>query len=115
MKHILWLLAVCVLSVSCGKKDETKPSSSSTSQGNPVTAPVDYLGAVGKAQQQAVKTIELTSITQAIRLFEAQEDRLPKDLNELVTKKYLPEIPPPPAGQKLDYNPKTGELKMVKQ
>jgi hypothetical protein len=37
---------------------------------------------------------------------------MPKDLNELVPK-YLKSIPAPPPGTKFDYNPATGEVKVV--
>jgi len=34
-------------------------------------------------------------------------------LNELVSPDYLPRLPEPPTGMKYDYNPQTGELKIV--
>ena len=57
-----------------------------TSSGNPLTAPVDYLNAAAKAQQSAVKTVDVTSLNKALELFNVQEGRFPKDLNELVAK-----------------------------
>ena len=83
------------------------------SAGNPLTAPVDYLGAAGKAKRAAEKTVDTVGLNQAIQLFQAQEGRLPKTLDELVSKRYVSSIPAPPAGMKYDYNPQTGQLRVV--
>lgn len=102
-----------VLAVGCGQKDEKKPAAGSGAGENPVTAPVDYLGAVSKAKQRAERTVDEASLKKAIEMFQAQEGRLPKSLNELVRPEYLPSLPQPPAGMKFDYNPSTGEIKVV--
>jgi hypothetical protein len=83
------------------------------SSGNPVTAPVDYLGAVGQAQKRAVKTIDTASLNQAIQLFYSMENRFPKDLNELVAERYIGKIPDAPQGMKIVYNAKDGQVKIV--
>ena len=44
-----------------------------------------------------------------------QEGRFPNDLKELVEKKYMPVVPTPPAGSKLDYDAKAGTVKIVSQ
>jgi len=36
-------------------------------------------------------------------------------LNELVSPNYLPRLPSPPPGMKFDYNPATGQVKVVPQ
>jgi hypothetical protein len=103
--------------VGCGKK-ETPPAqptnAPATASGNPLTAPVDYLGAVAKAKKVADKTVGAAGFNQAIQMFQASEGRLPKTLNELVPD-YLPSLPAPPAGMKYDYNPATGQFKVVAQ
>lgn len=96
----------------CGKDAGPSPSPGSSS-GNPVTAPVDYLGAVGKAKHAADKSVANAGLQQAIKLFYAQEGRFPKDLNELVQPDYLKEIPPPPTGMKYSYDASSGALKAV--
>ena len=88
MKTLASFLTVAVLFVAgCGKKDAA-PSATATdsapSSGNPLTAPVDYLGAVSKAQKTAVKVLDVSSVNKAIQEFNAGEGRYPKDLNELV-------------------------------
>jgi hypothetical protein len=110
------------LLAGCG---ERSPSSSDTSaasstsvsdnsSGNPVTAPVDYLGAVAQGRQSALKTIDTAQLKQAIQNFQATEDRPPASLDELVAKGHLRQLPAPPPGMKLQYDPKTGAVSIVK-
>jgi len=118
--HFLVLALTAVLLTACGNKHSGKPASStkstagSTNKIGFATAPVDYLGAVAQAQKYAVKTIDVSYINQAIQLFNAQEGRLPKDLNELVPN-YVGKLPKPPYGTKLVYDAATGTVKVVKQ
>jgi hypothetical protein len=90
-------------------------TNTASSSGNPVTAPVDYLGAVVRAQQTAVKTVDTVSLNQAIQQFEVDKGRNPKDLNELVEQKYIPKLPQPPYGTKLVYDANTGTVKVEKE
>lgn len=102
----------------CGKKEpaaSAPPPQRSAAPAQPLSAPADYLGAVSKGQKSAIKTIDLASLGQAIKLFEVEEGRLPKDLNELVAEKYLPGLPAPPPGTKFVYDPNTGNVRVVKQ
>ncbi len=109
--HPFLILMAGLIFLGCHKKEEPKPEASSI--GNPVTAPVDYLGAIAKAKKMTEKTVETVGLQKTIDLFQAQEGRLPKDLNELVASGYLSKVPPPPAGMKLDYSPVTGQVKVV--
>jgi len=113
----LWTFAGLVL-VGCGD-NANQPAASSTnaasSGGSVLTAPVDYLRAAGKAQQSAIKTIDTASLNQAIQMFNVQKGRNPKDLNELVQEKFIPQLPPVPAGSKLSYDPDSGQVSVVKQ
>lgn len=114
-----WCFSLAVLTVTTGCGDNSnkpaQPTNAATGGGSALTAPVDYLGAMGKAQQSAVKTIDTASLKQAIQMFQVDKGRLPKDLNELVQEKFLPRIPETPSGTRLDYDPNTGEIKVVKQ
>jgi hypothetical protein len=78
-------------------------------------APVDYLSTVAKAQQSAVKTVDTAFINHAIEMFNVEEGHLPKDLDELVAKKYLPKIPEAPFGSEIVYDAKAGTVKVVKK
>ena len=118
MKSSLMLGAVLgLVLVGCGDSSN-KPATNSTNTptgGNVLTAPVDYLNSAAKGQQSAVKTVDVTSLNKALDLFNVQEGRFPKDLNELVAKKYIPEIPTPPFGTKIEYDANAGTVKVVKQ
>jgi len=105
------ILVAGLLFFGCKKKEaaETKPSPS------PVTAPADYLGAAAKAKKSVEGTVDKVGLQKTIDLFQAQEGRLPKSLNELVGPNYLSALPAPPPGMKFDYSPVTGQVKVVPQ
>jgi hypothetical protein len=115
MKSLIPILVLAVVAAGsgCGKKEEPKKPAEGTSSGNPLTAPVDYLGAVGKAKTTVTKNLDLANVAQAVKMFEAAEERLPKSLSELVEKGYLPKLPVAPQGQKLSYDANTGQVKLV--
>jgi hypothetical protein len=109
MKALLLVVpAACLCLWGCGKKSEPAKVGD-----NPITAPVDYLGAVNKAQKSAVKTLGTVSLDQAIKTFFEQENRYPKSLDELVSSGTLPKLPAPPNGMKFDYDPAAGTIKIV--
>jgi hypothetical protein len=123
MKHAMSALALgAFLSgiVGCGgESTSSTPQSynaaiSNNSSGNPLSAPVDYLGAVAKGKQSAVNSIDISQLKPAIQNFQITEDRFPASLDELVSKGYLRQIPAAPYGMKLQYDPKTGTVSMVK-
>jgi hypothetical protein len=132
------LVAAMILAGGCNKKQAAPPAAPATNtstadatsaettnaapaakpekkaeSGNPITAPVDYLGAVAQAQQTAIKKIDLSYITHAIQQFNAEEGRNPKDLDELVSTHYLNKIPAAPFGKKLQYDATTGAVTVV--
>ncbi len=103
-------LSVLLLVVGCERKPAAKPADSGNS---PVTAPLDYLAAQGKAKKFAEKTITAAELTSAIQKFNAMEDRFPADLNELVREHYLQGPPAAPAGMRWHYDPQTGAVRLV--
>ncbi len=118
MKYLTGLaLAGLGLLAGCGRSPDKTATSGQTnpaaSSGNPITAPVDYLGAVGQAQKQAARVVELVQIQQALRQFHAAEGRYPKDLQELVKEGYLPALPRLPRGYRIEYNPASGQVRAV--
>lgn len=113
MKAITFLILLAGLAlVGCNKKE---PASTPPPKGseNPLDAPGRYGGALVQAQKQAVKTVDLAGLNQAIKLYQTQEGHFPKELKDLVGPDYLPKLPEPPNGMKFDYNPSTGEVKVV--
>jgi hypothetical protein len=131
MKSWLSLLPIMGLFLAgCGEKPQVAAPSPSTnastpgapatmftnnSSGSPITAPVDYLGSLGRGKESAIKTVDVAQLTQAIQMFNVDEGRFPTNLNELVEKQLIPKIPDAPYGLKLDYDPTTGEVRVVHQ
>jgi hypothetical protein len=110
------ILMAGLLFIGCGKKPKAQPQAAQTatnSSGNPLNAPAEYLGAAVRARQTALKTVGTVNLQQTIRTFQGQEGRSPRDLNELVSAKYLSVLPTPPMDMKFDYNPANGEVKVV--
>jgi len=108
------LFAAAVLLAGCGgSSDDTDAAATNSGAGNPLTAPADYVGAVGAAHRQADRVTDLTSITRAVQAFQAGEDRLPASLQELVSEGYLPRLPDPPRGSRFEYDPSTGRVRIV--
>jgi hypothetical protein len=113
MKIPALLSLVSVLSFAGCKKEEppSQPVAAPPSP-SPILAPVEYLGANATGKKNAEKTIDTVSLNRAVQAFSASEGRLPKDLSEL-SPLYLPKLPPPPYGMKYDYDPASGEVKVV--
>ena len=106
------LLLAGILSSGCGKGDSTAPKPTNTaSSGNPITAPVDYLGAINQAQKRAGKVISTAGLDQAIKMYQATEGKFPPSLNALVPD-YLHSIPAAPNGMNYTYDPATGVIKV---
>ena len=116
MPVYVYLAAASLFLGGCGNNSsKTAQTTNSTSSGNPLTAPVDYLGALGNAQKLAVKTVDVASLNQAIQMFNVQEGRFPKDLHELLESKLIDKLPDAPYGMKLEYDANTGKVTVVKQ
>lgn len=104
--HLPVIAAASVLLAACGDKDAPAGT-------NPANAPTDYLGAVAKGKKKSEATVANLQVAPAIQQFQAAEGRFPKSLQELVEEGYLTAQPQAPNGMKPDYNPETGEFKMV--
>ena len=114
MKAYFLALSAGMLLAGCGGESSAPTASTNKqSSGNPITAPVDYLEAVNKGKKTAVKVADLASVRQAIQLFHNEEERYPKDLNELITKQYIPALPAPPYKMKYQYNAANGQVTIV--
>jgi hypothetical protein len=118
MKSTCLLGVACLLTFAgCGDKSNSGAvgGTNAASSGNPVDAPADYMRAAAKGQQDAVKTVGTSSVKAAIDAFSADKGRYPKDLDELVSAKYLPKIPDSPYGMKMTYDANNGTVNVVKQ
>jgi len=110
----LMLVAAALVLGGCGKEQSSPPPTAAPSAAPP-SAQAGYLGTLVKGQQVAIKTIDVTALNEEVRLFNVQEGRNPKDLNELVTKQYLGALPNPPAGMKLVYDAAEGKVSVAPQ
>ena len=111
---LVLLVGVSLLVGGCGGSNSSSSGGTNTaSSGNPLDAPGGYLKALGNGQQKAVKTVDTTSLDKAIQMFNVDQGRNPRDLNELVEKKYIPIIPDAPYGMKLEYDASSGSVKVV--
>jgi len=117
MKNSFWLLVLAgAWAAGCGDgPGNSSPATNAPAASTPASAAGDYLGAMARSQQLAVKTIDTAAINSAIQLFQVDKGRLPKDLNELVQEKFLPKIPATPPGTRLDYDAATGRVRVVNQ
>ncbi len=103
---------VLALTILTGCNDHSNSGQGTANTRSPVTAPLDYLAAQGQAKKHSEKVISLVEIQQAIQQFNAMEERLPRDLNELVAQHYLGKMPSPPRGQRFLYDPQTGSIRV---
>ena len=75
---------------------------------------LDYGGTLVNAKKTADKTIDVAALDQEVQLFNVQEGRYPKTLEEL-TPNYISKIPVAPLGYKIEYDATKGEVTVVKQ
>jgi hypothetical protein len=113
--HSLMLFATVLVLAGCGNNQGGSSQTNSASAGAAPVPAGNYLDTLANSRDRAVKVIDTAALTQAVQMFNATEGRYPKDLEELVTNKLIAEIPQTPRGKKLDYNPATGEVKLVDQ
>lgn len=113
--ELLAFVLVTVLgSTGCSRSTAPAPATSTNapaSSAQPLTAPVDYVGAVGRAGQHSAQVVDLAQVRQAIQQFHAGEDRYPQNLEELVKEGYLAKLPKLPAGREYRYDPATGQVR----
>lgn len=107
MKHLFLIpVAAGLLLTGCGDDSSKKAAAADK--------PAGYLSTLVEAKKSSEKKIDVAYINQAIQMFNVQEGRLPKTLQEL-TPNYIGKIPELPLGFKLDYNAAKGEVKVVAQ
>ncbi len=110
------LVAAALVMGGCGKEQNSPPPAAAPAPAaTPANAPAGYIGALARGQQVAIKTVDVASLNENVRLFNVQEGRNPKDLDELVTKQYLGALPHPPAGMKFVYDAVQGKVTVAPQ
>lgn len=113
----LSVIATAMLLAGCSgsNSNNTPPSATNNLTATDAKLGNDYLSTLTKADKSMQKTIDTTSLNNTISQFQVAEGRYPKDLNELVQKKYLGKIPTAPYGYKLNYDSENGTVTVVTQ
>jgi len=111
MKVTLFPLVIGLLGSACSKQSE--PNINENSSGNPVSAPVDYLGAVNKGRKKAMIDTGLMQVNSALNQFKATKLKPATSLQQLISEGLLAELPQLPAGMKWQYDPQTGEASVA--
>ena len=121
MKMTFLILTATLFLVGCGNKSSTPSTSSAPPANNttasapaPAPAPAGYLGTLVQAQKSSDNKIDTAYLNQAVQQFNVAEGRYPTNLQEL-TPNYVAKIPDSPLGYKLNYDPKSGTVTVVKQ
>ena len=111
------MIVVAMLLAGCSgsNSDNTPPAATNNLTATDAKLGNDYLSTLTKADKSMTKTIDTSSLNNTISQFQVAEGRYPKDLNELVEKKYLGKIPTPPHGYKLNYDADNGTVTVVPQ
>jgi hypothetical protein len=104
---IFVFVAAAFLLAGCGDKSSSKMAADTN-------APSGYLGTLVDEKKSSDKKIDVAYLNQAVQLFNVQEGRYPKTLEEL-TPNYVAKIPDAPIDFKIDYDPIKGEVKVVAQ
>jgi hypothetical protein len=107
----LGLVATAAL-VGCG--DSASKTAAPSKERNAATAPLDYLAVQGQAKKHSEVVASLAQVQQALQQFRTTEDRWPENLQELVRAGLLARVPSMPAGQRIDYDPRTGTVRAAR-
>ena len=120
MKHG-WIALLLLFAVGCGSQSAGTQATTSSGQMKKKARtsgdsslkkvlkdsdPTRYLDITLHAPKKAQKKLNLISIQESLKAFQAINGRWPKSLEELQQNGYA--IPKPPAGLKYQYDPKTG-------
>src|SRR5205809_247030 len=118
LKRLFFLTALAFS--GCGKKGGTPATQGNGDHATTATSVVAMNkpgtpGYIPPAESQVFVVngqIDLAALTTALRYYCKWKMRVPKDLNELVTSRYLTNLPAPPPGQKYAIDPTYLEVKL---
>ncbi|MSU63349.1 MAG: hypothetical protein EXS31_13295 [Pedosphaera sp.] len=94
-------IVVCVITLGTGCGSHSQPPAASTVK-NP-SENISPESAAGEPGQTAIAAI-LDELTQVVRRYGAEQQRVPKTLEEVVAAGYLSRVPLPPAGKRFAIN-----------
>jgi hypothetical protein len=101
-----------MLVVGCGEKPSGTPPQepAPTAASAPPATPGAKHDATNATSPEADMATILDALTQSLRKFSAEKQRVPKSLQELVAAGYLPALPTAPAGKQFVINEKRVEV-----
>ena len=111
-RRFLCIASLASIAIGCGDNQSGKTSTAGSR--NPATAPLDYLAAQGQAKKHSEGVVSLAQVQQALQQFRTTEERWPESLQELVKAGLLARVPTAPAGQRVDYDPRTGAVRILR-
>jgi hypothetical protein len=105
---VIALAATLALSVGCKPKQDTpRPVDPA-----PATPKADAANAAAPAEAATTFASTQERLTQSLRKFGAEQQRVPKSLAELVSAGYLGAIPSAPSGKKWKINPQRMQVEL---
>lgn len=111
-------VALALLLSGCHKKAEVaatpkadNPTTPAATAGPTVTKSVASTGSLSAEAEAAI----LEQLTQAVRKYGVEKQRVPKSLEELVAAGYLTNLPQAPEGKKFVLNAKTMDVTLAKR
>ena len=105
---IVWTLLASA--VVCGAAGTNNAPAAST---NAPAKPKDYRAMLAKVRVKQQERGGLEEVQKAISAFQMRAGRLPTELNEVVERGFLPDIPAAPAGSRFAYDRITGNVRVV--
>ena len=122
MSRVVLPLLIAVLLTGCGKSPETsrptpvsrmEPAEGEKTDAAPATEqPATTAAALSNASEAALNAA-LGELTQALRKYSFEHQRLPKTLNEVVAAGYVKNMPQAPRGKKFVIDEKTVQVVLV--
>ena len=119
LSRLILASAFIFLLVGCGKHPETSPSGpaspaeSSPGQTATVAPGTEQARVAGGSETELAAA--LAELTQALRKYSFEHQRLPKTLSEVIAAGYVKTMPQAPPGKKFEIDPKKVQVTVVKQ
>jgi nitrous oxide reductase accessory protein NosL len=116
-------LLLAILLTGCGKSSETsRPNPVSTTErsqakktdADPATEQSTMATAFSQASEAALNAA-LAQLTQVLRKYSFEHQRVPKSVGEMVAAGYLKDMPQAPPGKKFAIDAKTVQVVLVNQ
>ena len=115
------VFVILLLAAGCGRKTEQSPTvtPSASPATNAHASPDEGQNSPPAATASDAKAAELAAVlaelTQVLRKYSFEHQRVPKAFSEIVAAGYVKDMPQAPPGKKFEIDPKTVQVVLVKQ